>query len=109
MPAAGATAPAVAHTATNAVTSFFFKGFSSRSVPPAGYEDGESSPPAQPIRPDREDSYRPVDARRQIFILSGPMSRAAREAVLAAGLDLLHDSGVRAGVGHVRLEQAARR
>jgi AcrR family transcriptional regulator len=37
------------------------------------------------------------------------MSRAAREAVLAAGLDLLHDTGVRAGVGHVRLEQAARR
>jgi hypothetical protein len=37
------------------------------------------------------------------------MSRAAREAVLAAGLDLLHGAGVRPGVGHVRLEQAARR
>ena len=36
------------------------------------------------------------------------MSRAARETILAAGLDLLHGAGLRAGVSHVRLEQAAR-
>jgi AcrR family transcriptional regulator len=37
------------------------------------------------------------------------MSPPARDSILAAGLDLLHDVGVRAGVSHVRLEHAARR
>jgi AcrR family transcriptional regulator len=37
------------------------------------------------------------------------MSRSARDSVLAAGLDLLHGVGVRAGVSHIRLEHAARR
>jgi AcrR family transcriptional regulator len=37
------------------------------------------------------------------------MSRAARDSILAAGLDLLHCVGVRAGVTHIRLEHAARR
>jgi AcrR family transcriptional regulator len=37
------------------------------------------------------------------------MPPTARDSILAAGLDLLHRVGVRAGVSHVRLEHAARR
>ena len=36
------------------------------------------------------------------------MSLAARETILASGLDQLHRAGVRGRVSHVRLEQAAR-